>query len=232
VESARRGDAMSAREQMLGAIRRGLRRGELSGEARAAAEARLAQHPVNIVPKRSQIPRERQIDLFEEGAKAVHATVARVAGAAVAGAVTDYLAASNLPAAAVMAPDPALDRYGWKERPMLEIRRGLPVDADRVAITGAFAGVAETGTLIFTSGADHPTSLNLLPETHVVILREDDIVGAYEEVFVRLRARYGEGAMPRAVNTVTGPSRTADVEQQLELGAHGPRRMHILIVRD
>lgn len=223
---------MSAREQMLGAIRRGLRRGELADEARATAEARLADHPINIVPRRSQIPRERQIELFEEGAKAVHATVERVAGARVAGAVIDYLTANNLPAAAVMATDPALDRYGWKDRPLLEIRRGLPADADRVAITGAFAGVAETGTLIFTSGPDHPTSLNLLPDTHVVILREDDIVGAYEEVFVRLRARYGEGTMPRTVNTVTGPSRTADVEQQLELGAHGPRRMHILIVRD
>ena len=223
---------MSAREQMLGAIRRGLRRGELSGEDRAVAEARLARHPVNIVPKRAQIPREQQIELFAEGAKAVHATLARVAAVEVSGAVSDYLAANNLPPSAVMAPDPTLDRYGWKDRPMLEIRRGLPVDADRVAITGAFAGVAETGTLIFTSGPDHPTSLNLLPETHVVILREDDVVGAYEEVFVRLRVRYGEGVMPRTVNTVTGPSRTADVEQQLELGAHGPRRMHILIVRD
>ncbi|MBX3499701.1 MAG: LUD domain-containing protein [Alphaproteobacteria bacterium] len=223
---------MSAREQMLGAIRRGLRRGELSGAAREAAEARLVQHPVNIVPRRSQVPREQQIELFAEGARAVHATVARVAEAEVAEAVGGYLATNNLPAAAVMAPDPALGRYDWSERPMLEIRRGLPRDADRVAITGAFAGVAETGTLIFTSGPDHPTSLNLLPETHVVILREDDIVGAYEEVFARLRARYGEGAMPRTVNTVTGPSRTADVEQQLELGAHGPRRMHILIVRD
>lgn len=232
MEGAGRGDTMSAREQMLGAIRRGLRRGELSGEARAGAETRLAQHPVNIVPKRSQIPRERQIELFVAGATAVHATVARLASAEVAGAITDYLAANNLPAAAVMAPDPTLDRYGWNDRPMLAIRRGLPVDADRVAITGAFAGVAETGTLIFTSGPDHPTSLNLLPETHVVILREDDIVGAYEEVFARLRARYGEGTMPRTVNTVTGPSRTADVEQELELGAHGPRRMHILIVRD
>lgn len=223
---------MSAREQMLGAIRRGLRRGELSGEARAETEARLRQHPVHIVPRRSQIPRERQIDLFEDGAKAVHATVARVAAAEVAGAVVDYLAANNLPPAAVMAPDPTLDRYGWTGRPMLELRRGLPVDADRVAISGAFGGVAETGTLIFTSGPDHPTSLNLLPETHVVILREGDIVGAYEEIFARLRTRYGEGSMPRTVNTVTGPSRTADVEQQLELGAHGPRRMHILIVRD
>lgn len=223
---------MSAREQMLGAIRRGLRRGELSGEARAAAEAHLAQHPVNIIPKRSQVPRDRQIELFEAGATAVHATLARVARAEVAGAVTDYLAASNLPSTAVMAPDPALERYGWQDRPMLELRRGLPVDADRVAITGAFAGVAETGTLVFISGPDHPTSLNLLPETHVVILREDDVVGSYEEAFSRLRARFGEGAMPRTVNTVTGPSRTADVEQQLELGAHGPRRMHILIVRD
>ena len=57
-------------------------------------------------------------------------------------------------------------------------------------------------------------------------------VSAVKSAVSRLRARYGEGAMPRTVNTVTGPSRTGDIEQQLELGAHGPRRMHILLVRD
>ena len=83
-----------------------------------------------------------------------------------------------------------------------------------------------------TSGPDHPVSLNLLPDTHVVVLREGDIVSGYEEVWQRLRARYGKNAMPRTVNTITGPSRTGDIEQTIELGAHGPRRMHIVVVRE
>ncbi len=223
---------MSGRDQILGAIRRSLKRGALHGEARAAVERRLREHPVNIVPARTSAPPGDRVRLFEHWATFNQATVARVAAADVPGAVSDYLASSNLPAQAVMAPDPALDRYDWNSRPMLQLRRGLPVDADRVAITGALAGIAETGTLVLTSGPDHPASLNLLPETHVVILREADVVGPLEEVFTRLRARYGEGVMPRTVITVTGPSRTGDIEQQLELGAHGPRRLHILLVQD
>lgn len=223
---------MSARDQVLGAIRRSLKRGALSGDARVAAEARLREHPVNIVPARTTGTQDDRVRLLQQWATFNQATTARVAAADVPGAVADYLAANNLPARVVMAPDPALDRYDWNSRPMLQRRRGVPEDADRVAVTGALAGIAETGTLVFASGPDHPTSLNLLPETHVAILREADVVGPLEEVFTRLRARYGEGVMPRTVNTVTGPSRTGDVEQQLELGAHGPRRLHILIVRD
>jgi L-lactate dehydrogenase complex protein LldG len=232
MEGATRSRPMSGREQMLGAIRRALKRGPLDGAARAAAEARLRQHPVNIVPARTAGTAEDRVRLFEQWASANQATVKRVSAADVPGAVADYLAANNLPPRAVMAPDAGLDRYDWTARPLLELRRGLPVEADRVAVTGALAGIAETGTLVFASGPDHPTSLNLLPETHVVVLREADVVGPLEEVFARLRARYGEAAMPRTINTVTGPSRTGDIEQQLELGAHGPRRMHILLVRD
>jgi L-lactate dehydrogenase complex protein LldG len=223
---------MSSREQILGAIRRSLKRGPLTGKARAAAETRLRQHPVNIVPARTAGTDEDRVKLFAHWAGFNQATVTRVSAAEVPGAVGDYLASNNLPSRAVMAPDAALDRYDWSGRPMLELRRGLPEEADRVAVTGALAGIAETGTLVFASDPSHPTSLNLLPETHVVVLREADVVGPLEEVFTRLRARYGEGEMPRTVNTITGPSRTGDIEQQLELGAHGPRRMHILIVRD
>ncbi len=223
---------MSGREQILGTIRRSLKRDALSGAAREAAEARLRQHPVNIVPARAAGTPDERLRTFEHWATFNQATVARVTAAAVPSAIADYLASNNLPARAVMATDPELDRYDWGGRPLLELRRGLPVDADRVAITGVLAGIAETGTLVLASGPAHPTSIHLLPETHVAVLREADVVGPMEEVFDRLRARYGEGVMPRTVSTVTGPSRTGDIEQQLELGAHGPRRLHILLVRD
>ena len=131
-----------------------------------------------------------------------------------------------------MAPSPQLDRYRWSEQKMLALRRGRGEGRDQVSITGAFAGIAETGTLVMASGPDHPVSLNLLPDTHIVVLREEDVVAGYEDVWARLRERYGKDAMPRTVNTITGPSRTGDIEQAMELGAHGPRRLHIVVVRE
>ena len=146
--------------------------------------------------------------------------------------VAAYLARNNLPAEAAMAPSPQLDGYDWASQKMLSLRRGRGEGSDQVSITGAFAGIAETGTLVMASGPDHPVTLNLLPDTHIVVLRESDIVGGYEDVWARLRARYGKDRMPRTVNTITGPSRTGDIEQAMELGAHGPRRMHIVVVRE
>ena len=221
-----------ARTQILDGIRRSLRRGELGGDARAAVEQRLAAPPRGPGVARAQRPQAEKVALFCQWAEANNATVARVAPAEVPAEVTAYLARNNLPASAAMAPSPQLEGYDWASQKMLSLRRGRAEASDHVAITGAFAGIAETGTLVTTSGPDHPVSLNLLPDTHVVVLREGDIVSGYEEVWQRLRARYGKNAMPRTVNTITGPSRTGDIEQTIELGAHGPRRMHILVVRE
>lgn len=221
-----------AREQILGGIRRSLRRGELTGAARAAAEERLAHPPRGPVVRRAELPQAERVALFCQWAETHNATVARVAAADVPGEVSAYLARNNLPAEAAMAPSPQLERYDWPSQKMLALRRGRGEGCDQVSITGAFAGIAETGTLVMASGPDHPVSLNLLPDTHVVVLREADIVGGYEDVWAKLRDRYGKNAMPRTVNTITGPSRTGDIEQTIELGAHGPRRMHIVVVRD
>lgn len=224
---------MSAdRSQILNGIRRSLHRGELAGAARQAAEARLASPPRGPAVARAQLAQHDKVALFCQWAETNNATVARVAPAEVPGEVSSYLARNNLPADVAMAPSPLLEGYDWASQKMLSIRRGRGQGSDHVSITGAFAGIAETGTLVMASGPDHPVSLNLLPDTHVVVLREADIVGGYEDVWERLRARYGKDRMPRTVNTITGPSRTGDIEQTIELGAHGPRRMHILVVRE
>jgi L-lactate dehydrogenase complex protein LldG len=222
----------NARSQTLDAIRRALRRGELSGPARQAVDARLAAPPRGPVVARGQLAPAERVSLFCTWAEFNNATIARVAPAEVASEVAGYLARNNLPAEAAMAPSPLLEGYDWASQPMLSLRRGPGRASDQVSITGAFAGIAETGTLVMASGPDHPVSLNLLPDTHIVVLREADIVGGYEEVWAKLRQRYGKDRMPRTVNTITGPSRTADIEQTIELGAHGPRRMHIVVVRE
>jgi L-lactate dehydrogenase complex protein LldG len=221
-----------ARAQILGGIRRSLRRGELTGDARGAVERRLAEPPRGPSVARGQLPQAEKVALFCQWAETLNATVARVGPAEVPGEVSAYLARNNLPANVAMAPSPLLEGYDWASQKMLSIRRGRGQGSDQVSVTGAFAGIAETGTVVMASGPDHPVSLNLLPDTHVVVLREADIVGGYEDVWGRLRARYGKDLMPRTVNTITGPSRTGDIEQTIELGAHGPRRMHILVVRD
>ena len=232
------------RDAILGAIRRSLGRGPLEEAACAALDDRLAAPKPNLVPARADLPQEERVALFVSMAERVTASVERVAGpAAVPGAVADYLAQHNLPPALVMAPDPALDSYPWGERPMLAIRRGAAEEADRVSVTGAVMGFAETGTLMMASGPDHPSTLNFLPETHIVVVPAARIGGSYEEGWAHLRAEAATGAgdggggegdgagfMPRTVNLVTGPSRTGDIEQTIALGAHGPRNLHIVIV--
>jgi len=83
---------------------------------------------------------------------------------------------------------------------------------------------------VLLSGPDNPTTLNFLPDHHLVIIDAKDVAGDYETVWDRLRKKFGAGKMPRAVNWITGPSRSGDIEQKTLLGAHGPRSLHVLIV--
>jgi L-lactate dehydrogenase complex protein LldG len=219
------------RGQILGAIRYSLRREASSPQTTAEIEARLADPPRGPVPARGQLAPEARIELFVSMAKEAACTVTRVAdAAAVPAAVAEYLARENLPAKLRVAPDPAVASLPWSSRPLLEVSTGRSDGSDEVSLTPALAGIAETGTLMLTSGPERPTTLNFLPETHIVMLRADQVVGGMEEAWATLRACYGRGVMPRTVNLVTGPSRSADIEQTLQMGAHGPRRLHIILV--
>ena len=216
-----------SRETVLGALRRATRR-DADPAAAETVNRRLAGHARNTIPARGQRDRQGQLDLFVEQARAVDATVTRVSGPAeVPAAVADYLRGENLPTKIRMAPDPKLDAFPWDETPLLEIERGKGEAGDMVAVTGAFAAIAETGTMMLVSGPESPTTLNFLPDAHVVVVRADDMVGCYEDAWDRLRAT---GGMPRNVNFITGPSRSGDIEQTLQLGAHGPRWLHIVLV--
>jgi len=208
-------------------------RHSLGGDGRdtAAAERRLADRPRGPVPARGQLAAPARLDLFQAMAEEASATVVRLAAASdIPAEIARYLAQENLPAEIRLAPDPRLAALPWSDRPLLTVTSGISDGNDAVSLTSALAGVAETGTLALVSGPDTPTTLNLLPDTHIVVLSTGGIVGTYEEVWTRLRARYGDGVMPRTLNFITGPSRSADIEQKLQMGAHGPRRLHILLV--
>jgi L-lactate dehydrogenase complex protein LldG len=224
-----------SRAAILGAIQRGLRRGPLPEDQAMALRARLAAHPRHLIPARSRVGRPEQVALFLRNLEKEFATAARVpAPEDIPAAIADYLAAQNLPSEFAMAPHPALQALPWDRRPLLRRRAGRAEATDLVTLQHGFAGIAETGTLMLPGGPDRPTTLNLLADTAMVVLRASRIVGAYEDAFDLLRAEVvGPGGMlPRNVMLVTGPSRSADIESTLELGAHGPRRLHLLLIDD
>lgn len=222
---------------VLNAIRRNLRRGPLPAGQAAMLQARLEAHPRHLIPARSRLPRPEQVALFVANVNKEFGTVARLPGhEAIPAAVADYLAGQNLPAELAIAPHPELLAIPWAERLMLRLREGRAAPTDLVSVQHAYAAVAETGTLLLPSGPERPSTLNLLPETAIVVLRATRLVGAYEEAWDLLRAEWEDattgGFMPRTVMLVTGPSRSADIESTLELGAHGPRRLHVLLLDD
>ena len=225
-----------SRESILGAIRRGLRRGPLPADQASMLAARLERHPRHLIPARSRLPRPEQVALFVRNLEKEFGTVNRVPDlAAVPAAIADYVAAQNLPSRFALAPHPELLGVPWSDRPMLAFEARRADASDLVGVQHGYAGIAETGTLMLPSDPARPTTLNLLPDTAIVVLRASRILGAYEEAWDLLRAERRDaatGGMPRNVMLVTGPSRSADIEQTLELGAHGPRRLHVVLVDD
>lgn len=139
--------------------------------------------------------------------------------------IIDFLQSNSLPRSLVLSSHPMLNAIDWPRD--LEHSTRTAKASDHCSVTVAFAGIAETGSLVMLSGVETPTSLNFLPDNFIAILRRERIVPYIEDAWSLIRKECG--GMPRAVNLVTGPSRTADVEQTIQLGAHGPRRLHIIL---
>ncbi len=143
-------------------------------------------------------------------------------------AVAGYLAALGLPRIR-RGSDPQLAGLPWESAAGLGIDIGAAEEGDVVGLSRAIAGVAETGTLVLASGSGNPVTVGLLPETHIVVLRADTIVASYEETCARV-LEANAGAMPRTLNLVTGASRTGDIGGKIVMGAHGPRRLAVVLV--
>lgn len=214
---------MSARENILKRIREANGRdGATSAADSAAVITRLQSRRRGPVPMMDWEPVPR----FKERCIAMMSTIADTQSlAAVPRAVASYLAQKNLPTKGACWPEFAnLDWAG----------AGLTIEArashgeDKLGITGAFCAVAETGTLMLLSGEHTHATTSLLPENHVAIVPVERIVRTMEDAWDLLRRE--RGSLPRQVNFISGPSRTADIEMTLVLGAHGPFRVHVIII--
>jgi len=214
---------MSARENILQRIRAANgRTGALGEGEREVALSRLRAHPRGPLPDMSWelLPR------FRERCIAMMSSVAEVASLAqVPRDVAKYLTGNKLPLRGVC----------WTEFADLDwAGAGLQIAArpangdDKVGITSTYCALAENGTLMLLSGQDNHATTSLLPDNHIAIVPASRIVRAMEDGWDLLRREHG--SPPRQVNFISGPSRTADIEMTLVMGAHGPFRVHVIIV--
>ena len=216
---------MTSKDNILSRIRAAQGRSGAPGAAkRAAVAAHIGSHPPGPRPQSAGEP----VAGFSACAVKLSTTVEKVGGMAdVPRAIARYLVENNLPKSAVCWPE--LFELEW-EAAGISIESRPAQGSDLVGITGAFCAIAETGTLMTLSGPRTPATTSLLPETHIAVVRTGRIVRGMEDAWKLLRDERGADFMPRAVNFISGPSRTADIEQTLVLGAHGPYRVHIVLV--
>jgi L-lactate dehydrogenase complex protein LldG len=215
---------MAARERILQRIRRAQGRGARgpSAAAREEIDGYLRAHPRGPLP----VVGDDRIGRFCERARAAACSWDRVARRDDApAAVRRYLDAQALPTSGCVWPD--LAPLDWAGAGLALAPRAAQGD-DAIGVTGAYCAIAETGTLMLVSGPGSPASVSLLPETHVALVPVGRIVVHMEDGWDLARSELH--VLPRAVNFISGPSRTADIEQTLVLGAHGPYRVHIVLI--
>lgn len=207
---------MNARDAIFARIRQALRTTDAS-----TMETHLARHARGPLPT---LPADLVTRFRECATRLASTVVGPVSAAEVPAAVACYLDGQKLPRRAVSWP--GIARFDWKSAGV-EIETRPARGDDLIGVSGVFCGIAETGTLMLLSGAPTPPTVSLLPETHIALLPVARIVAHMEDGWELLRREHGN--MPRAVNFVSGPSRTADIEQTVTLGAHGPYRVLIVL---
>ena len=213
-----------AREEIMQKIRRMAGRAEQSDdETTTIIEKRLLLHARGPIPVNGEPPLARFIAKLENVSATV-TSIAKIDG--LTQAVMVYLNQMNIGHHVVAASSRLLENIEWPQGFSIA-RRGAQSD-DVTALTVAYAGIAETGTLVVCSSRATPTTLNFLPDNYICVIKQNDIYPCMEDVWDLIRKQ--DKDMSRAINFITGPSRTADVEQTIQLGAHGPRRLHVIIL--
>ncbi len=218
---------MSARDDIFSNIRRSLGVNGKETPRRAAVTQRLADTPRGPIPARGQgSPAARLATFITEATRVSASVVVLDSVQSVPQEVARFLQEAQVPLTLKRGSDARLADLDWQAAG-LDVSSGPSGGSDLNAISHAFGGVAETGSLVLLSGPDNPVTLTFLPDNHFVVLSGADLVSDLDSVLAKLRRIE---ALPRTVNIVTGPSRSADIEQTLLLGAHGPRRLHIMVV--
>jgi L-lactate dehydrogenase complex protein LldG len=222
-----------SRADILGKVRTALKVPSDDKQRKSAVAERFKDLPRTTAPQRVAAPNTDLVACFIEELERQLATVKQVAGRSeIPAAVADYLRAHNQPLRLRHGSDARLAGLDFNALPDFEVETGPAAPDDSTGLSCAFSGIAETGTMALLSGPENPVTLGFLPDTHIIIVPRGRIVATYEDAFALLRAEMRTAAMPRTLNLISGPSRTADIGGRIVIGAHGPRRLLALITAD
>jgi L-lactate dehydrogenase complex protein LldG len=212
----------AARAQILDAVRSA--RGALPERTASHAQSRQALLPPRFVREAPDLA-----DLFLHKLDAVSASHAVLPSFRdLPDHLSTWFARQGMLSRFLLAPEPLLMGLDWASSRLSPLSELPNVLTPRTIVSGAFAGVAETGSIaLLTNGMSRP-SHNLLAQTQVVVVERTRIVAAMEDVWIMTR----RAGLPRSLVFVTGPSRTADVEMTLELGVHGAVAVHVVLIGD
>jgi L-lactate dehydrogenase complex protein LldG len=218
-------DTSAARQAIFARIREAQQRPvEVTQAELDTAQQYLHDHPQGPRPDIGQ----DIVQCFKDQALRMSDTIDEVASWSDApAAVARYLNGINVAKQAIAWP--TLENLAWSDAD-IQVEFRTPENEDLVGITGSFCAVAETGSLMLLSSPNTFVSASLLPETHIALVSASRIVAGMEDAFALVRAECGE--LPRTTNFISGPSRTGDIEQTIVLGAHGPYRVHVIIVHE
>ena len=181
----------------------------------------------NMIKNNVDIKYVSNLDIFISKLKQVGATVSTISDKnKLVEELHRYVAENQVKSNITISKDENLEGYNWQD---IEVTTNYDPQSLSVSVTHASMGIEETGTLVMLSSPSSPTGMNFLPDHHLVVLSSDAIVKAMEDVWLSLREV--EKELPRTINLITGPSRTADIEQEIQIGAHGPKSLHVVIIK-
>lgn len=204
-----------------------------SGELQAEAEPQPGANrpnpaaPVSVIPpeSRPELSRADLASMFAQELKALGGQVYPIQAVDFAEGLLNFLHEHKLERLQIWDAIPLLDPDVLLDHG-ITIQSSLSSDA-QAGITGALAGIAETGTLVIPGGAGRPLRVSLVSEIHIAVLKVSQLLQTLEQAF-----QMAEVAAAPATVLVSGPSRTADIEMTLTIGVHGPRELHVFLVDD
>ncbi len=219
-----------SRAEIFSKVRTALHAQDGDGRA-AAAQDRIAVPPSHPRPQRACVSTSEARAAFFRHLQAVSAIVTEVATPDdVPAAIARFIDTDYPGAPVTLGRDPWLAALPWQKIPNLQRHAWQPGHPPHIALSRAISAIAETGTLVLASNPDNPASLNYLPEVHIVVVDASTLKASMEAGLASARQCPGPAGMPRTLALVSGASRTADVGGKLVAGAHGPKKLLVILV--
>ncbi|HJZ50514.1 MAG TPA: lactate utilization protein [Roseiflexaceae bacterium] len=231
--------ALADRDRMLAAIRASL----AQSRAQLAAEAARASHtpPAFVHPPQPDLPAQFAAELARleghphrcasdtQALDAIHEILQRHQASRVVAWGRDQI---GLPGLDGLLAELGIDALDGIIRGHQRIAQLQALEPAPICISGADAGIAESGTIVVRSGAGRGRLASLIAPVHIAVLRAEQIVRGLGAALTLLRERYGPDPLVDSSNLtlISGPSRTGDIELTLTLGVHGPREIHVVLI--